>query len=37
MNDNKIEIFERDLQTGLLTNTQRDIQLSMPVCIIFAK
>ena len=37
MNDNKIEIFERDLQTGLLTNTQRDIQLSMPVCIVFAK
>ena len=36
MNDNKIEIFERDLQTGLLTNTQRDIQLSMPVCIVFA-
>ena len=37
MNDNKIEIFERDTTTGLLTNTQRDISLSMPVCIVFAK
>lgn len=37
MNDNKIEVFERDTSTGLLTNTQRDISLSMPVCIVFAK
>ncbi|MBO7417462.1 MAG: lactonase family protein [Bacteroidaceae bacterium] len=36
MNDNKIEIFERNMQTGLLTNTHRDINLSMPVCIVFA-
>jgi 6-phosphogluconolactonase (cycloisomerase 2 family) len=37
MNDNKIEIFERDLQTGLLTNTHHDINISMPVCIVFTK
>lgn len=37
MNDSKIEIFKRDSQTGLLTNTNQDINLSMPVCIVFAK
>ena len=33
---NVIQVFRRDPQTGLLTNTQRDIRLSMPVCIQFA-
>jgi 6-phosphogluconolactonase (cycloisomerase 2 family) len=37
MNDSKIEIFERNSQTGLLTNTNQDINLSLPVCIVFAK
>ena len=30
-----IQIFERDLQTGLLTNTGREISLSMPVCLLW--
>ncbi len=33
---NVIQVFRRGPQTGLLTNTQRDIRLSMPVCIQFA-
>ena len=37
MNDNKIEVFERVIETGMLLNTQRDINLSQPVCIVFAK
>ena len=37
MNDSKIEIFERNKQTGLLTDTGKTINLSMPVCIVFAK
>ena len=36
MKDNKIEIFERNLQSGLLTKTN-EIEMSMPVCITFAK
>ena len=36
MNDNKIEIFERNVKTGLLINTQREISISQPVCIVFA-
>ncbi len=30
-----IQIFERDLQTGLLTNTGREVRLSMPVCLVW--
>ena len=37
MNDNRIEVFERNLNTGMLMNTQRDIIISQPVCIVFAK
>ena len=36
MNDNKIEIFERNVKTGLLINTKREISISQPVCIVFA-
>ena len=35
MNDNKIEIFGRNLQSGLLTKTN-EVEISMPVCITFA-
>ncbi len=37
MNDNKIEVFERNIKTGMLVNTYRDIIISQPVCIVFAK
>ena len=37
MNDHKIEVFERNMETGLLKNLHRDISLSEPVCIVFAK
>ena len=37
MNDNRIEVFERNINTGMLMNTQRDIIISQPVCIVFAK
>lgn len=36
MKDNKIEIFERNTKTGLLTKTD-EMELSMPVCVVFAK
>lgn len=32
---NNIQIFERDLNTGLLNNTEKEIKLSMPVCLKF--
>ena len=32
---NKIQVFRRDSQTGLLTDTHQDIPLSMPVCVQF--
>jgi 6-phosphogluconolactonase (cycloisomerase 2 family) len=35
-NDNKIEVFRIDAETGLLTDTRRDILLSRPVCLKFA-
>lgn len=35
--DNKIQVFVIDSQTGLLTDTHQDILLSKPVCIKFAK
>ena len=34
--DNKIQVFSIDTQTGLLTDTNQDITLSKPVCIKFA-
>ena len=36
MNDNMIEIFQRNLKTGLLTKAD-EIKLSMPVCVVFTK
>lgn len=33
---NKIQVFERDTQTGLLTDTRQDIPLGKPVCISWA-
>lgn len=33
---NNIQIFKRDQNTGMLTDTKQDINLSMPVCIKFA-
>lgn len=32
---NVIQVYERDTDTGLLTDTRRDIRLDMPVCIQF--
>lgn len=32
----QIQIFKRDLKTGLLENTEQDIEVGMPVCLIFA-
>ena len=32
---NKIQVFQRDSQTGLLTDTHQDIPLSKPVCVQF--
>ena len=32
---NKIQVFSRDLSTGLLTDTHHDISLSKPVCVQF--
>lgn len=32
---NNIQVFERDLNTGLLTNANKDIKLDMPVCLKF--
>ena len=32
---NKIQVFRRDAQTGLLTDTHQDIPLSKPVCVQF--
>lgn len=34
--DNKIQVFERNQETGLVTNTGKDIKLDKPVCIKFA-
>ena len=33
---NVIEVYRRDLATGTLTNTHRDIRLGKPVCVVFA-
>lgn len=33
---NSIQVFKRDLKTGLLTDTKQDIEVSMPVCLKFA-
>jgi len=33
--DNKIQVFKVNQDTGLLTNTEKDILLSKPVCIQF--
>lgn len=33
--DNVIQVFSRDEQTGLLTNTGRDISVPSPVCVLF--
>ena len=35
--DNQIEIYQRDSQTGLLTDTQKRIELHQPVCIKWAR
>lgn len=32
-----IQVFKRDFQTGLLTNTHQDIKIEKPVCIQFVK
>ena len=32
---NKIQVFRRDADTGLLTDTHQDILLSRPVCVQF--
>lgn len=32
---NNIQIFERNMESGLLTNTGKEIKLSMPVCLKF--
>ena len=32
---NKIQVFRRDADTGLLTDTHQDIPLSKPVCVQF--
>jgi len=29
-------VYERDLQTGLLKDTGKDIPMDQPVCIVFA-
>lgn len=34
---NVVQVYERNPQTGLLTDTHRDIKISKPVCIQFAK
>lgn len=34
--DNRIEVYERNLETGLLIRTEKDIQMSKPVCLKFA-
>jgi 6-phosphogluconolactonase (cycloisomerase 2 family) len=34
---NVIQIYERDINTGLLTDTRKDIKLSKPVCIKFVE
>ncbi|MDR2815546.1 MAG: lactonase family protein [Proteiniphilum sp.] len=34
--DNKIEVFRIDTETGLLTDTRQDIRLNKPVCLKFA-
>lgn len=34
--DNKIEVFNIDHETGLLTDTHQDININMPVCLKFA-
>jgi 6-phosphogluconolactonase (cycloisomerase 2 family) len=34
--DNKIQVFAIDNQTGLLTDTNQDILLDKPVCLKFA-
>lgn len=35
-NNNAIEVYKRDKETGLLTNQQKDIKVNKPVCIKFA-
>nr|WP_239060781.1 lactonase family protein [Bacteroides sp. 519] len=34
--NNAIQVFERNQETGLVTNTQKDIKVDKPVCIKFA-
>lgn len=34
--DNKIQVFEIDFETGLLTDTRQDIGINKPVCLRFA-
>ena len=34
--DNRIEVYERNAETGLLTSTARAMQVSQPACIQFA-
>lgn len=34
--DNKIEVFERDKETGMLTDIKKDILVDSPVCLKFA-
>ncbi|KAA6338125.1 6-phosphogluconolactonase [termite gut metagenome] len=36
-NSNTIQLFERDKDTGLLTDTERNIAIDKPMCIMFAK
>lgn len=33
--DNVIQVYRRDMQTGLLDNTHQDIHVDKPVCIVF--
>ena len=33
--DNVIQVYKRDAETGLLENTERDIKVSQPSCIAF--
>lgn len=35
--DNKIQIFQRDEETGELTETPEEIEIDKPTCIVFAK
>jgi len=35
--DNKIQVFAVDTETGLLTDTGQDMPISKPVCLKFAE